>query len=294
MLSWGWGEGMNYALNVSRLAVLLENLHAITKLQLSLHDTTGAELYSSKSRSAFCDLICSTESGYQRCLACDRRAASSGGPPYAPAQYRCHAGLIDAAVPITEGGQLVATILFGQILDDTPLQDQWAVTRQLVAWHEDRKALEEAFGQQPRLTRKQIRACYEIINACVSEIRLEGLLKANAQTDAQRLELYISVNYAQPLTIPSISRALSISKSRLYQIAAQIEPGLTISHMIARRRIAVAKQLLSRPEATVRDTAERVGIPDYNYFAKVFKKGTGMTPSEFQRKCQAGSETFSA
>ena len=276
---------MNYALNVARLAVLLENLHEITKLQISLHDTTGVELYSAKSRSAFCDLICNTEEGYLRCLACDRRAASSGGPPFAPAQYRCHAGLIDAAIPITEGGQLVATILFGQILDDTPVEDQWAFTRRTCAWHANQKALEEAFQRLPRLTRKQIRACYEIINACVSEIRLEGLLKANAQTDAQRLELYISVNYAQPLTISSISRALSISKSKLYQISAQIEPGLTISRMIARRRITAAKQLLTRPGSTVRDAAERVGIPDYNYFAKVFHKGAGMTPSEYKRRC---------
>ena len=282
---------MNYALNVSRLADLMENLHAITKLQISLHDTTGVEIYSARYRSAFCDLIVNTQEGYLRCLACDRRASSSGGPPYAPSQYRCHAGLIDAAIPITEGGQLVATILFGQILDETPFEEQWAATQRLVSWHADQKALEEAFSRLPRLTRKQIRACYEIINACVSEIRLEGLLKANAQTAAQRLEMYISGNYAQPLTIPSISEALSISKSRLYQIAATIQPGLTISHMIAQRRIAAAKQLLARPGASVRDTAERVGIPDYNYFAKVFRKGTGITPSEYRRKCEAKGYT---
>jgi len=276
---------MHYALNVARLAVLLENLHEITRLQISLHDTTGAELYSAKSRSAFCDLICATGEGYRRCRACDRRASSSFAPPFAPAQYRCHAGLIDAAIPITEGGQLVATILFGQILDETELEDQWAVTQRACAWHPDQAALAEAFRRLPRLTRKQIRACYEIINACVSEIRLEGLLKASAQTDRQRLEVYIGDHYQQPLTVPSISRALSISKSRLYQLAASIEPGLTISQMIARRRIAAAKLLLARPGTTVRDAAERVGIPDYNYFAKVFRKGAGMTPSEYRRQC---------
>ncbi len=279
---------MNYALNVNRLAILLENLHEITRLQISLHDTTGVELYAARSRSVFCDLICNSEEGYQRCLACDRRAASPDGPLFTPVQYRCHAGLIEAAIPITEGGQLVATILFGQILDDTSVEEQWSATRRQCAWYADLKALEEAFRRLPRLTRKQIRACYEIINACVSEIRLEGLLKANAQTDAQRLELYIGVNFAQPLTIASISQALSIGKSKLYQISGRIEPGLTISRMIARRRIAAARQLLARPGMTVRDAAERVGIPDYNYFSKVFRKNTGMTPSEYKRRCGAG------
>ena len=89
-------------------------------------------------------------------------------------------------------------------------------------------------------------------------------------------------------------QALSISKSRLYQIAAAIEPGLTISRMIARRRLFVAKKILAQPGASVRDMAEQVGIPDYNYFSKVFKKGAGMTPSGFHRKCQGGSENFPA
>jgi len=281
---------MNYALNVGRLAALLQYLHEITHLQMSLHDTNGVELYSAKSRSAFCDLICDTQEGYGRCLACDRRAASSFAPPFAPVQYRCHAGLIDAAIPITEGGQLIATILFGQILDDTPLEAQWVATRQLCAWYADQKALQAAFARLSRLTRSQIRACYEIINACVSEIRLEGLLRNSAQTEAKQLELYIRDNYAKPLTLSSISQALSISKSKLYLLAAQIEPGQTIFGMITRRRINAAKQLLARPDATVRDVAEQVGIPDYNYFTKVFKRAAGMTPSQYRRRRAAADK----
>ncbi len=281
---------MKYSLNAARLADLLENLHEITRLQLSLHDTNGNEIYSAKSRSSFCDLICGIPQGYARCVSCDKRAVTGLTPPYAPVQYRCHAGLIDTAIPVTDGGQLVATILFGQILDDTPLADQWTFTRRLCAWHPRQDLLEEAFVRLPRLTRKQIRACYEIINACVSEIRLEGLLRNSAQTEAEQLELYIRDNYAKPLTLSSISQALSISKSKLYLLAAKIEPGQTIFGMITRRRINAAKQLLARPDATVRDVAEQVGIPDYNYFTKVFKRAAGMTPSQYRRRRAAADK----
>lgn len=277
---------MKYTLNVARLADLLKNVHEITRLQISLHDMSGAELYSAKSRSGFCDLMCSLPQGYGRCLACDRHAASSFTPPYAPVQYRCHAGLIDTAIPITEGGQVIATILFGQILDDTPLETQWADTRARCAWHPDQVSLQEAFGRIPRLSGKQIRALYEIINACVSEIRLERLMKANTQSDAEKLELYISENYAQPLTLASISRAMSMSKSKLYLLAAQMEPGLTVLGMVTQRRIAAARQLLGQPDLHVRDVAERVGIPDYNYFAKVFKRAAHMTPSQYQKQAR--------
>ena len=275
---------MKHALNVTRLAGLLENLHQLTHLQISLHDISGEELYSAWSRSAFCDLICSIPQGYQRCFACDRRSIASLTPPYAPLQYRCHAGLIDAVIPITEGGQLVATILFGQLLDDSPREAQWALTRQLCAWYPDQPTLETAFTKLAQLSNRQIKACYEIINACVSEIRLEGLMKRSAQTDAERLDRYIGEHYAQPLTVSLLAQALSCSKNKLYLLAEQLEPGLTISGLIAKRRIAAAQQLLARPGATVRDVAERVGIPDYNYFAKVFRKATGMTPSAYRAR----------
>ena len=74
-----------------------------------------------------------------------------------------------------------------------------------------------------------------------------------------------------------------MSKSKLYLLAAETQPGLTIRALITRRRIAAAKQLVLLSGMTVRDVAERVGIPDYNYFAKVFKKAVYMTPSQFKR-----------
>lgn len=274
---------MQTTLNIDRLRDLLANLHEITHLQFSLHDVDGREIYSIYSRSAFCDLMCSTEEGYRRCVDCDARAIGRFAPTLKPFQYRCHAGLIDMAIPVTEHGQLVVIILFGQILDDSPLDAQWAHAQRQCAWHPDPEALREAFWALPQLTGRQIQACLAIINACVSEMRLEGLLKTGEQTDAQRLENYIHTYYATPLTLTAIAQALSISKSKLCQLAAQVEPGMTVTGLINRRRIAVAMRLLEKPDAAIRDVAEAVGIPDYNYFARVFKRIAGMTPSAYRR-----------
>lgn len=274
---------MNSALNIARLTDLLESLHQITHLIISLYNTQGAEMYVCQARSPFCELIRRLPQGRQRCIACDQRTIDALAPPYAPVQYRCHAGLIDAVIPIVESGRLIATILVGQILDDTPLEKQWADTQRRCAWYPDETLLKEAFYRLPRLSEKQTRACHDIINACVSDIRLEELMRASARTDAQRLELYISEHYAQPLTLASLSQALAVSKSKLYLLAAEIQPGLTVGALLMRKRIAAARQLLSISGMTVRDVAERVGIPDYNYFTKVFKKAVHMTPSQFKR-----------
>ena len=56
--------------------------------------------------------------------------------------------------------------------------------------------------------------------------------------------------------------------------------------MIAQRRVDAAKILLSHSSAPISAVAEAVGISDYNYFSKVFRSFTGMTPSMFRKKAQ--------
>ena len=47
-------------------------------------------------------------------------------------------------------------------------------------------------------------------------------------------------------------------------------------------RISEAKKLLRNRNASVKDVSLQVGYYDSNYFAKVFKRMTGMIPSEYR------------
>lgn len=209
-------EGTPY---VARLSELLEDLHTITSFRLSLHDLDGTEWYAAKKRTAFCDLICDTEEGYRRCLTCDRRAITAFGQLGRPIQYRCHAGLVDTAVPVVEHGAIVAVILFGQIVDDSPMDKQWAIVQKKCAWYHDMPALERAFYQVPRVSARQIKAFVAVLGACVGNLSLvHGDM--NAQTDQQRLRSYVSIHYSSPLTLDGVAKALGMSRSKLWQVAA--------------------------------------------------------------------------
>ena len=43
-----------------------------------------------------------------------------------------------------------------------------------------------------------------------------------------------------------------------------------------------AQELLAQPTVSIKDVGRRVGYPDANYFAKVFRRLTGQTPSEYR------------
>lgn len=44
------------------------------------------------------------------------------------------------------------------------------------------------------------------------------------------------------------------------------------------------KQLLLQSDCSIAEIAAQVGIPDYNYFAKLFRRQEGMSPSKYRRR----------
>ena len=48
-------------------------------------------------------------------------------------------------------------------------------------------------------------------------------------------------------------------------------------------RIRNAKELLLSTNEQVGEIARKVGIPDYNYFTKIFRKMTGQTPTQYRK-----------
>lgn len=58
--------------------------------------------------------------------------------------------------------------------------------------------------------------------------------------------------------------------------------GKTIGQYITDARISRAKELLRDPKYRLYDIAEMVGYTDSKYFARMFKKQTGLTPSEYR------------
>ena len=88
----------------------------------------------------------------------------------------------------------------------------------------------------------------------------------------------------EPLSLKKISSDLHMGTTKLCALAKRLSGGSTLTHVIAERRINAAKNLLIRSDAPVSAVAEEVGFSDYNYFTKIFKSLTGLTPSAFRKK----------
>ena len=58
---------------------------------------------------------------------------------------------------------------------------------------------------------------------------------------------------------------------------------LNFTDYITQKKISLAKPLLEKGTLSVQDVSIQVGYSDQNYFCRIFKKITGLTPKEYQK-----------
>ena len=96
---------------------------------------------------------------------------------------------------------------------------------------------------------------------------------------------YLEDNYMFDLSLDSVGEILHISPAYL---SAQFKKYQKMNFLdcLTELRINAAKELLSDPFRSSAEVASMVGYEDASYFARAFKKRTGMTPTQYRR--QAG------
>lgn len=95
---------------------------------------------------------------------------------------------------------------------------------------------------------------------------------------------YIGEHYHDPeLGIREIAEVLGLSESRLSHVFKK-ETDYTVNAYITRYRISSAMKLLTDCRYKVYEVAEKVGYKDTTYFSAIFKKITGLNPSEYQNR----------
>ncbi|HCA29972.1 MAG TPA: DNA-binding response regulator [Ruminococcaceae bacterium] len=94
---------------------------------------------------------------------------------------------------------------------------------------------------------------------------------------------YIRQNFKNDITVEDIAYELFISSSHLMHLFKN-EYGKTINECITEYRIESAKKMLKNPKYKMLEVSQQVGYKNEKYFTRVFKKVTGLNPSEYARR----------
>lgn len=110
-----------------------------------------------------------------------------------------------------------------------------------------------------------------------------GLQASQKRLDLQKIRAYLDQNYSQRITLDQLSEQFYINKFYLSKIFSK-QYGMTIQQYLIQLRITQAKQLLRFSDLPIEKIAAQCGIPDPNYFSRLFRKVEGIAPGEFRRR----------
>lgn len=104
---------------------------------------------------------------------------------------------------------------------------------------------------------------------------------ATSKVDLQSVKSYIDSHYMEPINLDHLAETFYIDKFYLTKIfKSQFDT--TINNHLIQVRITKAKELLRFSQMSIEEIGQKVGIPEPNYFARVFKKVEGISPSVYR------------
>lgn len=103
-------------------------------------------------------------------------------------------------------------------------------------------------------------------------------------TKIYEIKKYVNRNYAdKELSLKQVSENIHLSLNYMCNLFKQ-KTGSTVNDYITQVRLEKARELLSGTSIKTYEVSSRVGFENPNYFAKLFKKYYGKTPSESREK----------
>ena len=92
---------------------------------------------------------------------------------------------------------------------------------------------------------------------------------------------YIRDNYMFDISMQEVARTMNYSEAYFCKLFKQFF-GKNFTAYLTEYRIEMAKKMLQTPTVNIKEIGKAVGYADSNYFAKVFKRVTGDSPSEYR------------
>jgi len=161
-------------------------------------------------------------------------------------------------------GTLVLYIAQTQILADETIRDLFDFQPMLSLWE---KGLTELF--------------IEAVRNHFHKISMQAEKRRNYSPLIQRTVQYIGNHFTEPITLEGVADVIGVSPVTLSRLMSE-ELGMGFARTLIDHRIKKAQQLLRQGNLSIKEISIICGYQDPNYFTRLFKSITGMTPREYE------------
>lgn len=107
--------------------------------------------------------------------------------------------------------------------------------------------------------------------------------KEQSDSVVKKAKAYIQEHFSEDVSLDDVSREVNISPYYFSKIFKE-ESGENFIEYLTKIRMEKAKEMLANPEISIKEVSAMSGYADPNYFSRIFKKQTDMTPREYKAR----------
>lgn len=241
-----------------------------------------------KSQNRFCEMMAEQSCSCAACL--NNQEKLTKGARESARTEKCQMGMLDSAVPVRLGHELVGFLQTGQVFCKKPTAAQFSqVAKTLTAWGLPvTPRLEEAYFNTRVMTPAQYESMVHLLTIFAEHLSLVANQVAVRQDHAEmpmitRAKAFIKTNQAEDLSLGQVAKAVNTSTFYFCKMFKKAT-GLNFTEYLSRVRVEKAKNLLLNPNLRVSEIAFEVGFQSLTHFNRVFRKITGQSPTAYRQQ----------
>lgn len=212
--------------------------------------------------------------------------AKDSQTPYV--HYYCHFGLVEIIVKLSVNNVIYGYFLIGPFrdtakrgVDEAKIKDYCAKT----GTNEDEML--SAYSKVAEFSEEKFHAIRVLVEAIFTYAKQQNIVSLQDNLFDSTISAYIKEHLNEELSLSALCNKFYLTPKQLYNTFVKAT-GKSPKRYVTEQRIKKAKTLIVTTDLPLTQIAETVGIPDYNYFIKVFKSIDGHTPL-FHRKTKTGN-----
>ncbi len=180
------------------LQQIQDSFSAYTGIASVITDSFGTPITKESGFTEFCyGLTRKSEKGLKRCEECDKNGAFMSHQTGQPAVYICHAGLIDFAAPIILNGQVIGSVVGGQVTPGEIDEEKF-------------RAVAKELGIDPD---KYVKAAYNTYSIPIEQVRKSAafLSEIAKAISAMAYNSYVAITKSRKMERAARSQAVFIT-----------------------------------------------------------------------------------
>ena len=275
-------------INTAKMVSILNPISKLLKTPVLFYATESKQWFGASKRNLpFCYMMERSPVTNAFCTHCDQQADEQCARQKNAYAYHCHAGLIEVACPVYIDNTYVGFLIIGQFrTKKAGLENEYARKLALLCEAEP-DTLYKKYYSQPLIGAEAVDEIKLIAGMIRSRLLEEKVFSLEYHEVIKKVENYINQNICSPLPLKGIAQHVFMSSAYLSTTYKNVT-GKNITDYIQERRVSAACFLIRTTSKSISKVAQETGFSDANYFTKVFKKKTGMTPREYRQRWKDG------